>query len=265
MEIIDLGFWQYLILFLAAFIGGFIDSISGGGGLITLPAILAVGINPYSAIATNKFQETFGTLSASINYSKKGMVDYSDFNFIIGLVSTFIGGGIGAVLVLIASANFLNIIIPILLFIIFIYMLLNPKFGQIESKPKMGEKIFYIIFGFVFGVYCGFFGPGIGVFWTLALVIFIGYFTNKAIAYTKVLNTAANIPAFAIFLFSPYMMFGVGILMGIGSYVGAWAGSKMVIKGKIRFIREFFLVVVGALIIKLLISVYFEFISAIAN
>lgn len=265
MEIIDLGIWQYSLLFLAAFVGGFIDAISGGGGLITLPALLAVGISPYAAIATNKLQETFGTLSATVTYSKKGMVDYKDKNFIYGLIMTFVGGAIGAFLVLIASDKFLTLLIPILLLGIFLYMLFNPKFGKVILEPKISEKLFYTIFGLGLGIYDGFFGPGVGVFWTLALMYFIGFATNKAIAYTKVLNFASNILALIIFLFSPHMLFIAGLLMGAGAYLGAYGGSLMVAKGKIKFIREFFLVIVGALIIKLLVSAYFEFIATAAN
>lgn len=115
----DFEIWHFIIAFLAAFFGGFIDAIAGGGGMITLPTILAIGIPPHAALATNKLQSTFGSFTAALNFSLKGLVDFREI--FIGIIWTLIGTIFGTYLVLLIDAKFLNYIIPFLLLILLIY------------------------------------------------------------------------------------------------------------------------------------------------
>ena len=149
---------SYILFFVAAFLGGFIDAIAGGGGLITLPAIMAMGVPPHLALGTNKLQGVFGSFTATLNFTKKGLINYKEC--FVGIVFTFIGALIGATLILFLNANFLKIIIPFLLIAIFIYTLFMPKIGENDRAAKMNERLFYVIFGLILGFYDGFFGPG---------------------------------------------------------------------------------------------------------
>ncbi|MCD8213388.1 MAG: TSUP family transporter [Campylobacter sp.] len=240
----------YTVFFSAAFLGGFIDSIAGGGGLITLPAIMAMGVPPHLALGTNKLQGSFGSFTATLNFAKKGMIDFKET--FIGVVFTFIGACVGAIFILFLNPDFLRIVIPFLLIAIFIYTLFMPKVGEIDRRARMKHKIFYIVFGFILGFYDGFFGPGSGSFWTFAMVALIGLNMKKSVAHTKLLNFTSNIVSLGVFIIGGQVLWIVGILMGIGQILGAYIGSNLVIKKEVKFIRVMFLIVVGATIIKLI-------------
>ena len=246
---------SYVVFFVAAFLGGFIDAIAGGGGLITLPAIMAMGVPPHLALGTNKLQGVFGSFTATLNFTKKGLIDYKEC--FIGIVFTFIGAAIGATLILFLNANFLKIIIPFLLIAIFIYTLFMPKIGESDRAAKMNERLFYVIFGLVLGFYDGFFGPGAGSFWMFAMVALIGLNLKKAVAHTKALNFTSNIVALGVFIIGGQILWLIGFLMAVGQILGAYFGSNLVIKKEVKFIRTMFLIVVAATICKLLFD-YFK-------
>jgi len=237
------------------FLGGFIDAIAGGGGLITLPAIMAMGVPPHLALGTNKLQGVFGSFTATLNFTKKGLINYKEC--FVGIVFTFIGALIGATLILFLNANFLKIIIPFLLIAIFIYTLFMPKIGESDRAAKMNERLFYIVFGLILGFYDGFFGPGAGSFWMFAMVALIGLNLKKAVAHTKALNFTSNIVALGVFIAGGQILWLVGFLMAVGQILGAYFGSNLVIKKEIKFIRTMFLIVVAATICKLLFD-YFK-------
>ena len=246
---------SYALFFVAAFLGGFIDAIAGGGGLITLPAIMAMGVPPHLALGTNKLQGVFGSFTATLNFTKKGLIDYKEC--FVGIVFTFIGATVGATFILFLNANFLKIIIPFLLIAIFIYTLFMPKIGESDRAAKMNERLFYIIFGLILGFYDGFFGPGAGSFWMFAMVALIGLNLKKAVAHTKALNFTSNIVALGVFIAGGQILWLVGFLMAVGQILGAYFGSNLVIKKEVKFIRTMFLIVVAATICKLLFD-YFK-------
>lgn len=250
----SLEIWHYAILFLAAFLGGFIDAIAGGGGLICLPVLLGVGLPPHIALATNKLQGTFGSFTAALNFSLKGLVDFTQIW--IGIVFTFIGAMVGTILILFINPQILNYIIPFLLGFIFIYTIFSPKIGDFDVKARINERLFYIIFGLLLGFYDGFFGPGTGSFWTFCLVLMLGINMKKAVAHTKVLNFTSNIVSLVVFIIGGQILWLVGILMGFGQVLGAYFGSKLVIKKEIKFIRTIFLVVVAFTILNLLYKLF---------
>ena len=246
---------SYNVFFVAAFLGGFIDAIAGGGGLITLPAIMAMGVPPHLALGTNKLQGVFGSFTATLNFTKKGLINYKEC--FIGIVFTFIGALIGATLILFLNANFLKIIIPFLLIAIFIYTLFMPKIGVWDMASKMYVRLFYVVFCLFFGFYDGFFGPGAGSFWMFAMVALIGLNLKKAVAHTKALNFTSNIVALGVFIAGGQILWLVGFLMAVGQILGAYFGSNLVIKKEVKFIRTMFLIVVAATICKLLFD-YFK-------
>ena len=246
---------SYTVFFVAAFLGGFIDAIAGGGGLITLPAIMAMGVPPHLALGTNKLQGVFGSFTATLNFTKKGLIDYKEC--FVGIVFTFIGALIGATLILFLNANFLKIIIPFLLIAIFIYTLFMPKIGESDRAAKMNERLFYVIFGLILGFYDGFFGPGAGSCWMFVMVALIGLNLKKAVAHTKALNFTSNIVALGVFVAGGQILWLVGFLMAVGQILGAYFGSNLVIKKEVKFIRTMFLIVVAATICKLLFD-YFK-------
>lgn len=242
------------ILFAAALFGGFVDSIAGGGGIITVPALLAVGFPPHLALGTNKLQASFGSLTAALNYRRGKMLRFRELA--LGIAFTALGACAGTVTVQFVSADWLKHIIPALLVILLVYVLRNPDLGAIHGPHRMRPRLFYLVFGSLIGFYDGFFGPGTGSLWTMAFILWLGFDLRKATAHTKALNFTSNIVALATFLLGGHVIVFAGVAMGAGQALGAYLGSHMVLQRGTRFVRVFFLCVVIITIAKLLWSTY---------
>jgi len=244
----------YFFLGFAGFFAGFVDSIAGGGGLISLPVLISAGFPPHLALGTNKLQGSFGTFTATLNYSRKHLVTFRET--FQGIFFTAIGAGIGTVTIQHLSADFLNNIIPVLLLAVFLYILFFPQLGTKDSNAFLSHKAFYIIFGLTLGFYDGFFGPGAGSFWMMVFVVVLGIDLTKATAHTKIMNFTSNIIALAFFIIGNNVMYTAGIIMGIGQMMGAYTGSNLVVLKGVKFVRVFFLAVIALTIIKMAVSVY---------
>lgn len=251
----EFDIYWYIIFFVTGTFAGFVDSIAGGGGIITVPVLLASGLPPHLALGTNKLQSSFGSFTASMNYMHKGLVNLKDV--LIGVLFTFIGAVLGTTSILFLNASFLEKFIPLMLIGIFLYTLFSPKMGENDRHEVMSENAFYLIFGIGIGFYDGFFGPGTGSFWTIAFVALLGLNLKSATARTKIMNFTSNIVSLAVFIIGGKVLWLIGILMGVGQVFGAYLGSTLVVKKEIKFVRVFFLVVVGITILKLVYSSYF--------
>ncbi len=249
-------FIHYLIFFITGIFAGFVDSIAGGGGIISVPVLLSFGIPPHIALGTNKLQSSFGSFTAAVNYSRKGLVSFSDIK--IAILFTAIGAFAGSTTIQFLSAAFLNKIIPIFLVAIFLYTIFSPNLGEKTRKPLVSKKIFYILAGSILGFYDGFFGPGTGSFWVIGIVMLIGLDLKKATAFTKLTNFTSNFVALIFFIIGGKVLFLVGICMGTGQIIGAFTGSRLVILKNTNFVRRFFIFVVAATLIKLIYTSYFS-------
>lgn len=248
--------WVYPLLFATGFAAGLVDSIAGGGGLIAVPMLLTLGLPVPDALGTNKFQSMCGTFSATRHYVRQGLVDFRACR--VGLVATFVGALIGVLTVQRIDSQVLARLIPWLLVLIFFYTIFRPKVGQQDHPPRMGTTAFYIIVGLGMGFYDGFFGPGAGLFWTILLIVLLGQNFTKATGHTKVMNLMSNVVSVAVFAYAGLIHFGAGITMGVGQVIGARIGSGMVTKRGASFVRPVFLVVVGAMLIRLLWVNYYR-------
>ena len=248
----SLPFIVYIVLGVTGFIAGLVDSIAGGGGIISLPVLLSVGIPPHLALGTNKLQGSFGTLTSSLNYSRKGLVAVKET--FQGVFFTASGALMGTVTIQHMPADFLDQVIPPLLMLVFLYMLLSPKMGEKDGTARMPEGLFYGIVGLFLGFYDGFFGPGAGAFWMIALVLLLGMNLKKATAHTKLMNFNSNMTSLIIFIIGNNVLFAAGIVMGLGQVLGAFTGSNLVVIKKIAFVRVCFLTVVALTILNLLIG-----------
>ncbi len=247
--------WHFLFLFVVGGCTGFIDSIAGGGGLVSLPVLLALGLPPQMAIATNKMQSVFGTLSAVYHYRKAHLVRIRQV--VWGIVFTALGSVLGANLIQLINNQILKLIVPWLLLGIFIFTLLSPKLGESDKHHRLKAQTFYVVFGLLLGFYDGFFGPGTGAFWAMAFVTLLGFNLRKATAHTKVMNVTSNIVSVITFLYAGLIVIPIGLIMAAGQLVGTYAGTHLVINKGTGFIRIFFLCVVGAMLIKLFWTAYF--------
>jgi len=201
-----------IILWGVGVFAGFVDSIAGGGGIISLPALLATGMPPHLALGTNKLQGTCGSLTSALNYSRKGLVDVKEIPG--GVLSTALGAAAGTITVQFLSPDFLRHVILILLAGVFVYTLLSPDLGRMDRAPRLATPVFWACAGLSLGFYDGFFGPGTGSFWAIALVLVLGLNLKKATAHTKVFNFTSNVVSLGAFFAGHHVVISAGLLMG---------------------------------------------------
>lgn len=231
-------------LALAALVAGFVDSIAGGGGLITIPALLAAGLPPAQALGTNKLQATFGSFSATLHFFRQGYIHLQEMKGAI--IAVFIASSIGTILVQFIKAEVLAQMIPFLLIGFALYFLLSPKVSNEGGKRYLGALGMTLMAGIV-GFYDGFFGPGTGSFFALVFVALGGYGMTQATANAKLLNFTSNVASLLFFALGGKVLWTIGFSMALGQYVGASLGSKMAIKHGVKIIKP--LIVTTSLLI----------------
>ena len=247
--------WLYPVLFAGGVAAGWIDSIAGGGGLVTIPLLLWVGLPAQMVLGTNKFQSSFSSFTAALHYTRQGVVPLHDA--LPGILFTLTGAALGSMAVQRISGSVMNGVIPFLLLGIAVYLLFTPSLGQGAANPKFSRITFYMLFGMVLGFYDGFFGPGVGSFWAIAFVLGLGFDLRTATGYTKVMNFTSNAVSFFLFLAGGQVLIGAGLVMGAGEVVGAGIGSRMVVRKGVRFIRPVFVTMVILTTLKLLYNRFF--------
>jgi len=242
--------WVLGLLLLAAVAAGLMDAIAGGGGIITVPALLAAGLPPAQALATNKLQAPFGSGMALHRYARAGLVPPGDL--LPSVLFTAAGASLGTLTVRFLPSSWLSWLIPGLLAVIFVYLLLKPEWGQDARPARWSRRPFYLVFGLALGFYDGFLGPGTGTFWVVALTALLGYGLPTATAQTKVVNFTSNLVSLSVFVLLGQVVWGLGLLMGAGQLLGARVGSSLALSKGAGFIRWVFLGVAAATLAKLL-------------
>ncbi len=246
--------WQIGLLFVTGLVAGFVDSIAGGGGLLTVPILLNLCPNPIVALGTNKLQATFGSTSATFHYARAGTLSLRECWR--ACLLAFLGSLIGTLLVQQFDSHLLRQMIPLLLFGVAVFVWCQPKLGEKDIHPRMARIKFDFIFAFGIGVYDGFLGPGTGTFLALAFMLGLGFNLTKATANTKALNWASNVASLSVFLIAQKVWFAAGITMGCGQWLGARLGSRMVIRRGVKFIRPIFLTMVTLITMKLILDAW---------
>lgn len=243
--------WELLfLLFLAGLGAGFIDAIAGGGGLITVPALLWAGLDPQTALGTNKMQSVFGTAMAVRRYAHAGLIRWREM--VLPIVATFVAAALGTWVVTLVDNAILSKIVPWLLLGLCAYLLASPRLGLGQTRARLGPAAFALLIGGVLGFYDGFFGPGTGAFWTLACVTLRGMELTGAIAYTKVVNLTSNLASVFVFFATDLIRHDLAAVMIAGQLLGGRLGAGMAVRHGAPFIRVIFVTVVVALAVKLL-------------
>ena len=244
------SFWLMPLLFIVGMAAGWVDSIAGGGGLITVPVLLGIGLPPAQALGTNKLQAVFGSGSAAWHYKRAGLIHWR--GAAAGVIFTALGAAAGALAVQQIRPDFLRAVIPFLLIAIAVFFLFRPQLGDADGRPRFALGAFHFIFGLVLGFYDGFFGPGTGTFWAMAYVLLLGFNLTKATAHTKLMNFTSNAASLVVFALGGHAYLLAGLTMGMGEIVGARIGAKMVIHRGAQFIRPIFITVAIAMSARLL-------------
>jgi uncharacterized membrane protein YfcA len=242
--------WAYPVLFVTGFSAGLVDAIAGGGGILSIPVLLNFGLPPQLALGTNKFQASFGSVSASWQYVRRGLVDLRTCR--LGILLTLAGALAGTWVVRRVDPQVLGQVIPVLLAAIVVYLVFQPQIGLADRPARVGPAVFYTVGGLGLGFYDGFFGPGVGSFWAIAFVLLRGQNLTRATAHTKVMNATSNLASLALFAAAGLVCLAAGLAMAVGQVVGARLGAGLVVRRGSRFVRPAFLAMAALTILRLL-------------
>ncbi|MBP3040930.1 TSUP family transporter [Bacillaceae bacterium Marseille-Q3522] len=239
-----------LSLFIVAVLAGWIDTIAGGGGMLTIPALLIAGIPPSVTIATNKLQGSCGTLMATVIFIKKKEISFKDMR--LPILMTFLGSVLGGWLVSQIQAEYLVMILPFMLITIGLYFLFSPNISNEDRQMKISMVLFSLIAAPLLGFYDGFFGPGTGSLMALAFILLCGYSAPRATANAKILNFTSNLAALLYFIFFGQINWAVGFVMMLGQFIGSFFGARMVINKGASLIRPIVITVCFVMAIRIL-------------
>ena len=221
------------LLFVTAIIAGLLDTLAGGGGLITIPALILSGMPPLATLATNKLQGTAGSSTASFMMLKHKRVAWQDVKWL--MLAAFIGSALGTIAVQFINVDALAIIIPVILLVIAMYFLFagKPK----RHSARISERIYRNLVIPAIGSYDGMFGPGTGSFLAMAGVSLKGQSLLGATAAAKTMNFATNIASLLVFIIAGQVVWLVGGVMMAGQLIGAWLGAHTLFRINPNYLR----------------------------
>lgn len=242
---------------LASYLAGVLDSIAGGGGLVTMPAMLLAGVPPHASLGTNKFASSLGTAMSLFTYARSGLVEWHTAP--LGIAASLTGAWSGSLVALYLDPALMGKVMVGLLPVGMLITLLPKKENRgkpvILSGPRFWMALGFV--GFGVGMYDGFFGPGAGSFYILAFHWVLRMGLIQASATAKIFNLASNIGALATFLWHGEVFFALGIPMAIASMAGNWTGSRIAIKKGAPMVRKVLLVSLSLLMVSLLYKYFF--------
>jgi uncharacterized protein len=244
-----MGIETLSLLFAIALCAGIVDSMAGGGGLITLPALLMAGLTPAQAIATNKIQALFSVGSAASRFAWAGTVNFR--SIWKKALASMVGAAIGAFLVQILNSHFLSRLAPALLIAVAVLFLFARQFAPEGGRQRISETAFALVAALPIGFYDGFFGPGTGAIYPATLVFLLGRSLEIATAQTKILNTVGSAIAAAIFLTGGAIVWRPALVMVFGAVLGGQIGAHIVLRWGAPLIRVALVIVSIALAIRL--------------
>lgn len=239
-------------LFTVAVVAGCFDAIAGGGGLITVPMLLLAGLDPVSALGTNKLQASFGSLSATIAFARRGFILWRTALPVAAAAAlASIAGALSAYAV---PTEMLAAIIPVLLIVVAVYFALNRRLRDEDTRARLPLWAFSLCVVPLIGFYDGLFGPGAGAFYLIGFVTILGYGVLKATGYTKLANAASNIGSLFLFTLTGSVLWDVGLIMAIGAFLGAQLGARLALRLGAALIRPLLVIISSAMAVKLLWS-----------
>lgn len=242
--------WQLGLLFATGLVAGFVDTLAGGGGLLTLPVLLNFCPDPKVALGTNKLQASFGSSSATFHFARAGALSARDC--VRACLLAFLGSLAGSILVQQFDSQRLKQIVPCLLLAVALFVGWRPQLGEQDIHPRISRIKFDVIFALGIGFYDGLLGPGTGTFLALAFMLGLGCNLAKATAHAKALNCASNLASLVVFLWVRKVWFAAGVGMGCGQWLGARMASRMVLARGTKFISPVFLTMVFLLTLKMM-------------
>lgn len=243
--------WTFAIVCPLVFLAGFVDSIAGGGGVISLPAYLMAGLPIKMAAGTNKFAAGCGTMLSAYKFSKSGNVNW--LCAIPAAIFSLIGSSIGTSIAVYMDESILQLIVLASLPLVAVFLFFSRNFGNVE-KPEKAKNATILIasgIGMLIGMYDGLVGPGTGTFLTIGFSLGLGYTLLKSSGCARIANLASNIASMVIYIAHGNVVFLVGIPAMACSMLGHYMGSRFAIKGGNSKIKLLMFVVLGLLFVKI--------------
>jgi uncharacterized membrane protein YfcA len=241
-----------LLLALAGFVAGWIDAVVGGGGLVQLPALLLVpGLSPVQALATNKLAGIMGTSVSAVTFYRRVHPDLRTAGPMA--LAALAGAGGGALVASSLPAEVFRPVILVALVAVAVYTVARPQLGRATSLRWAGGRHLAgaLALGVGIGFYDGLLGPGTGTFLVIGLVAVLGYAFLEASAKAKIVNAATNLGALVVYTLQGAPLWKLGLVVGVANIAGAYLGARMAVARGSRFVRVVFMLVVGALIVRL--------------
>jgi len=244
-------------LVVAAGLAGWVDAVSGGGGLVQLPALLVglPGAPPATVLGTNKLSSIIGTSAAAVTYRRAAVTDIG--TALPMALAAFVGSACGAVVATHLPGTFFRPLALVLLVVVGLWTLLRPALGESQDLRWHGgedhsrHRAVAVALGGGIGLYDGVFGPGTGTFLVFGLVVLLGYSFLNASAIAKVVNVSTNLAALIVFASTGHVLWLLGLTMGAANLVGGVLGARTAVRRGSGFVRVVFLVVVAVLLLKL--------------
>ncbi len=246
------SFETYLVVCPLVFLAGFVDSVAGGGGLISIPAYLFAGLPIHMAYGTNKLSSCSGTAVAVYQYGKNGYIHWRTAAFACG--GALCGSFLGAKLAMFLSETYLHYCLLVILPVVAVFLIFNRNFGK-KPRPRSFSSgtaaMLSVAIGLVIGCYDGFFGPGTGTFLVIAFTALLGQELTEATGNTKLVNLCSNLSALCAYLLGGKVLWMVGIPAAACNIAGNWLGSHLAVRKGAAFIRPLVLLSVGMLFVSL--------------
>ncbi len=256
----ELSVYTAVFLYFFVFLAGLIDAAAGGGGLISLPAYLFVGLPAHNAIGCNKFSAACGTTFSAFRFFKNGAVDWKVGGISAG--AAFITSFIGTKIVLFINQDVLKIVLVIVLPVIAVILLCKRNLGaenNAEALPKKDAYVLACYIGAFVGFYDGLIGPGAGTVAIIGFSAWMRYNLKTASGNAKILNLASNYASLIAVLMGGKVVFAIAVPAACFGILGNYIGSGLAIKKGAAFIRPLMIIVITLLFVKLFYDVFGKF------
>ncbi len=254
--------WEYetgclFFVFGAGLIGAFIDAVVGGGGLVTTPALLAVGLPVATALGSNKLGSVFGTFTSAFTFWRHNRIDKKTVMKLVPL--SFLGSGLGAYLVYLLPEKLMKNIVVLALVVVAVYTYRRKDWGDVNKLKDFtsGVAVLVVTLAFGLGFYDGFFGPGTGSF-LIFMFLYLGFNFVFAAGNAKALNLASGLGALLVFSLTGSINIPYALTMASGQIIGARMGAKLAIAKGASYVKPLYLTVTTLLIGKQVYDLLFK-------
>lgn len=253
MEICGYPLWVVLLIGVGVFAASFVDSIGGGGGIISVPIYLLAGLPAHYALGTNKMSSCIGTAVSSVRYIRSGFVRLR--LAVPSVIAALIGASLGTRLQLIADEAYLKYMLLVVLPIVAVVMLRQKKLPEAPGEIKPGKQLAIVTASaLVIGTYDGFYGPGTGTFLLLIFCNLAKMDLRTSQGHVKLINLASNVGALTTSLLAGKVLVPIGLIAAAFSMLGNYIGTSLTIKNGSKIVRPVIILVLSLLAVKIVLE-----------